>query len=117
MGEVALKHEEEVGAMCRELASFVRYTLSVSLFSRLDDRLAEYAQHLEFLPTKVSEAEFPFTSGYFYKYALMAGTRTTADGRKVDVPDTTPIHTEYLMFAKDEGVLPAGLLESVKPVR
>ena len=41
MGEVAGKHGEEVGAMCRELASFVRYTLSVSLFSGLDERLAE----------------------------------------------------------------------------
>ena len=44
--------------MCRELASFIRYTLSVSLFSGLDDRLAAYANHLDFLPTAVTPAEF-----------------------------------------------------------
>lgn len=114
VGEVALHHREEVGAMCRELASFIRYTLSVSLFSGIDDRLNAYARHMEFLPTAIKD--FRFRNGYFYRYALMAGTRTTADGRKIDVPDTTPIHTEYLLFARDNGIIPAELLDSVKPM-
>ena len=114
VGEVASKHKDEVGAMCRELASFIRYTLSVSLFSGLDDRLASYARHLEFLPTSLKE--FEFRNGYFYRYSLMAGTRTTADGRKVEIPDTTPIHTEYLLFAVENGIIPQELLDSVKPM-
>ena len=45
----------------------------------------------------------------------MAGTRVTADGRKIDVPDTTPIHTEYLLFAAENGIIEQSLLDSVKP--
>ena len=56
-----------------------------------------------------------FRNGYFYRYALMAGTRVTADGRKIDVPDTTPIHTEYLLFAAENGIIEQSLLDSVKP--
>ena len=67
-----------VRAMCRELASFVRYTLSVSLFSGIDERLAAYAQRLEFMRTEIKD--FEFRNGYFYKYAKMAGTRTNAAG-------------------------------------
>ena len=110
-GEVASKHYEEVSALCRELASFIRYTLSVSLFAGIDERLASYAQHLDFMPTKMTD--FPFRNGYFYKYAKMAGTRTTPAGIKVEVPDTTPIHTEYLLFARDEGLISQELLDSV----
>ena len=116
VGEVAQKHSEEVGAMSRELASFIRYTLSVSLFSGLDKRLEGYANELDVLPTAVTPEEFPFRNGYFYRYALMAGTRTTADGRKVEIPDTTPIHTEYLLFAAENGIIEQSLLDSVKKV-
>jgi len=111
LGEVASKHADEVDAMCRELASFIRYTLSVSLFAGVDERLASYAHHLEFLPTSITD--FPFRNGYFYKYSKMAGTRVNPAGIKVDVPDTTPIHTEYLLFARDEGIITQELLDSV----
>ena len=43
-GEVANKHQAEVGMMCKELASFVRCTLAVSLFSGIDERLEAYAK-------------------------------------------------------------------------
>ena len=112
MGEVAGKHGEEVGAMCRELASFVRYTLSVSLFSGLDDRLADYARTMEFLPTRLDAGAFPFTSGYFYRYTKMAGTRTNPAGIKVEIPDTTPLHTEYLLEARDRGLVGKELLDA-----
>lgn len=114
VGEVALKHSDEVGAMCRELASFIRYTLSVSLFAGLDDRLEAYANHLEFLPTSIPPSEFEYRNGYFYRYSLMAGTRTTADGRKIEMPDTTPVHTDYLLYAAENGMIDPNLLESVK---
>ena len=32
----------------------------------------------------------------------MAGTRTNAAGIKVEIPDTTPIHTEYLLCAQED---------------
>ena len=43
----------------------------------------------------------------------MAGTRTTPAGIMVDVPDTTPLHTEYLMEALEKGVVSQALLDSV----
>ena len=72
--------------MCRELASFIRYTLSVSLFSGLDERLASYAQKMEFLPTSIGQ-DFESRNGYFYRYAKMAGTRVNPAGIKVEIPD------------------------------
>mmetsp|Transcript_27277 Transcript_27277/g.45462 ORF Transcript_27277/g.45462 Transcript_27277/m.45462 type:complete len:346 (-) Transcript_27277:144-1181(-) len=111
VGEVASKHGEEVGYICRELASFIRYTLAVSLFSGLDERLAAYATHMEFLPTKLTD--FEFRNGYFYKYSKMAGVRVNPAGIKVDVPDTTPTHTEYLRLARENEVISQGLLDSV----
>ena len=84
-----------------------------SLFSGIDERLAEYAKKMEFLPTKLGSDDFEFRNGYFYKYAKMAGSRTNAAGIKVEVPDTTPGHTDYLMFALEEGVITQSLLDSV----
>lgn len=43
----------------------------------------------------------------------MAGTRTTPAGIKVDVPDTTPLHTEFLMFAQEKGLISQSELDSV----
>ena len=111
VGEVAQKHADDVDQLCRELASFVRYTLSVSLFSGLDERLNTYAQKMEFLPTSLTD--FEFRNGYFYRYAKMAGTRTTPAGIKVEVPDTTPAHTDYLMWAQEKGLLSQSVLDSV----
>jgi len=111
VGDVSSKHAEEVGSLCRELASFIRYTLSVSLFSGIDDRLDAYAQRMEFLPT--SMRDFEFFNGYFYRYAKMAGTRTNPAGIKVEIPDTTPMHTDYLMWAKENGFINQALLDSV----
>ena len=68
---MARLHTDEVNDMCRELASFVRYTLSVSLFSGIDERLGEYAERMEFLPTSIKD--FEFRNGYFYKYSKLAG--------------------------------------------
>ena len=111
VGEVATRHHEEAGAMARELASFIRYTLSVSLFTGLDDRLNAYAQKMEFLPTAITD--FEHRNGYFYRYAKMAGTRVNAAGIKVEVPDTTPIHSDYLMWAQEKGIISQSLLDSV----
>ena len=97
VGEVQAKHGEDVGQICRELASCVRYTLSVALKSEIDERLAAHAAHLDFLPTATAEGklvDFEFRNGYFYRLSKMAGQRVLADGRKIDIPDGTPLHTE-----------------------
>jgi hypothetical protein len=89
----------------------VRYTLSVSLFSGIDERLEAYAQKMEFLPTALTD--FEFRNGYFYRYTKMSGTRITPAGIKVQVPDTTPTHTEYLLLAQERGLIHQSLLNSV----
>lgn len=97
VGEVASKHGEDVAQICRELASCVRYTLSVALKSEIDERLAAHAAHLDFLKTSTAEGrlvDFEYRSGYFYRLSKMAGQRVLPDGRKVDIPDGTPLHTE-----------------------
>lgn len=43
----------------------------------------------------------------------MAGTRTNPAGIKVEIPDTTPMHTDYLMWAKENGFINQALLDSV----
>ena len=117
-GEVASKHGEDVAQICRELASCVRYTLSVALKSEIDERLAAHAAHLEFVKTSTEEGklvDFDFRSGYFYRLSKMAGQRVLADGRKVDIPDGTPLHTEYLLYAVEEGHLDQATLDAVVP--
>jgi len=111
VGEVATRHGDEVGQLCRELASFIRFTLSVSLFSGLDERLASYAAKMEFMRTELRD--FEFRNGYFYRFSKMAGTRANPAGIKVNVPDTTPLHTDYLLWAKEKGLISQSLLDSV----
>ena len=117
-GEVASKHGEDVAQICRELASCVRYTLSVALKSEIDERLAAHAAHLDFVRTSTDDGrlvDFEFRSGYFYRLSKMAGQRVLPDGRKVDIPDSTPLHTEYLLHAVAEGHLDQATLDSVLP--
>ena len=111
VGEVEKNHRSEVDALVRELAAFIRFTLSVALKNGLEDRLAAYSRTVEFFPTALKE--FEWRNGYFYRYSCMAGVRTTADGRKIDVPDSTALHTEYLQIALEQGLISQGLLDSV----
>ena len=57
-----------------------------------------------------SDARAPLCAGrngWFYRYTLLAGgnMRTLPDGRKIEVPDPTPMHTEYLQHLADKGQL------------
>ena len=113
VGEVVEKHRPEVEALIRELASFCRFTLSVALKTGLEDRLCDYAERVEFFPTALKE--FEFRNGYFYRYSLMAGKRTAPNGMVIEMPDSTPLHTEYLMLARDKGLISQGDLDSVAP--
>jgi len=111
IGDVAKRHQEEVCALIRELATFCRFTLSVALKTGLEDRLLDYARRVEFLPTALED--FEWRNGYFYRYSLMAGNRTNAAGFTVEIPDSTPIHTEYLLEARHMGLLSQATLDSV----
>ena len=42
----------------------------------------------------------------------MAGTRVNPAGIKVEIPDGTPIHTEYLLFAQENGLVSQQLLDA-----
>lgn len=44
----------------------------------------------------------------------MAGKRTNPAGITIEMPDTTPLHTEYLMQAKEMGLISQAELESVR---
>ena len=113
VGEVEEKHKDEVVDIILELASFCRFTLAVSLKVDLEERLCEYARRVEFFPTALKE--FEWRNGYFYRYSLMAGKRKNAAGLEYEMPDSTPIHTEYLMLAKEKGLISSAELESVRP--
>ena len=77
------------------------------------DQSGEYSKRFEFLPCKLDE--FETTNGYFYKYSLMQGKRTAPNGIVIDMPDSTPYHTELLHMARDQGLLSQADLDSVKP--
>ena len=99
--------------MIRELASFVRFTLSVALKVGLEDRLCAYSRTVEFFPTAIKE--FEWRNGYFYRYSLMSGKRKAANGIVIDMPDATPMHTEYLLAAQEKGLISMAELNSVAP--
>ena len=73
------------------------------------------ASKIEFARTSLSPDDFAFRSGYFYRLSKMAGKRTTPDGRKVDIPDGTPLHTEYLEYAAELGLISQATLDDVVP--
>ena len=82
------------------------------------DKAGRNSRHLDFVRTSTEEGrlvDFEFRSGYFYRLSKMAGQRVLADGRKVDIPDSTPLHTEYLLHAVAEGHLDQATLDSVLP--
>ena len=60
---------------------------------------------VEFFPTAVKE--FKWRNGWFYRYSLLTGgqKRELPDGRKIEVPDPTPMHTEYLQHLAGKGQL------------
>ena len=110
---MCIRDRDEVVDIILELASFCRFTLAVSLKVDLEERLCEYARRVEFFPTALKE--FEWRNGYFYRYSLMAGKRKNAAGLEYEMPDSTPIHTEYLMLAKEKGLISSAELESVRP--
>ena len=85
--------------------------LSSSLSSPTTRRLPEFGiLRLDPLPPAARQ----WRNGYFYRYSLMAGTRTAPNGIKIEMPDSTPLHTEYLMIAQEQGLISKATLESVK---
>lgn len=105
VGEVVKKHQSEVEEMVIELAGMIRGTIAVSFKPELPERLCSYSERVEFFPTAVKE--FKWRNGWFYRYSLLAGgnMRTLPDGRKVQVPDPTPMHTDYLKHLASKGQL------------
>jgi len=103
VGEVAKKHFPEVEEMVIELAGMIRTTVSVSFKPEMPERLCAYSEQVEFFPTAVKELKW--RNGWFYRYSLLEGKRTLPDGRKIEMPDPTPMHTDYLLHLQDKGEL------------
>lgn len=83
MGEVAQKHENEVGDMIRELATMIRFSLTVGMMADIEERLLAYARSVKDFPTALKE--FEWRNGFFYEHSKLA--------MKNGFPDPTPIHT------------------------
>lgn len=93
MGEVATRYATDVDAMVTELGTMVRFTLTVGMLPRLEERQREYALSVKDFPTSLKE--FEFRNGYFYKYSMLA--------REKGFPDPTPMHTDFLEEGKKLG--------------
>ncbi|KAK1861882.1 hypothetical protein I4F81_004461 [Pyropia yezoensis] len=93
MGEVASRYSTDVDAMVTELGTMVRFTLTVGMLPRLEERQREYALTVKDFPTSLKE--FEFRNGYFYKYSMLA--------REKGFPDPTPMHTDFLEEGKKLG--------------
>lgn len=83
MGEVARFHVNEVTEMSVELASMIRFTLTVGMLPQIEERLLAYARRVKDFPTALKE--FKWRNGFFYDYSQLA--------IKNRLPDPTPMHT------------------------
>lgn len=82
MGEVSKMHEKEVTSMAVELATMVRYTLTVSMLPDIEKRMIAYGYKIRDFPTGFKE--FEWRNGFFYQYSQLA--------LKNGFPDPTPMH-------------------------
>lgn len=87
MGEVSKMHAKEVTEMSIELATMVRFTLTVGMLSDIEKRLLAYGDRVKDFPTAMKE--FKWRNGFFYEYSQLA--------IKNGLPDPTPMHT-YVAF-------------------
>lgn len=88
MGEVARFHVKEATEMSEELASMIRFTLTVGMLPKIEERLLAYARRVKDFPTALKE--FKWRNGFFYDYSQLA--------IKNNLPDPTPMHT-YVVFS------------------
>lgn len=83
MGEVARFHVKEATEMSKELASMIRFTLTVGMLPNIEERLLAYARRVKDFPTGMKE--FKWRNGFFYDYSQLAINNK--------LPDPTPMHT------------------------
>lgn len=95
MGEVSKMHQNEVTELAVELATMVRYTLTVSMLPDIEKRLIAYGDKVRDFPTALKE--FEWRNGFFYEYSQLAINN--------GFPDPTPMHTGYLEDGKQMGLL------------
>ena len=103
VGDVESKHADQLQALVAELCAAGEAELGVTLPPGAYDRLAAYGRMVAHFPTAVKE--FEWRNGWFYRYSLMGGMRELPDGRKIEMPDPTPMHSEYLQVLVDRGEL------------
>jgi len=95
MGDVATKYATDVDAMVTEMGMMVRFTLTVGMLPRLEERQREFALSVKDFKTGIKE--FEWRNGYFYRYSMLA--------REKGFPDPTPMHTDWLEEGKKMGLI------------
>lgn len=88
MGEVAKMHVNEVTEMSRELATMIRFTLTVGMLPNIEDRLMAYATRVKDFPTGLKE--FRWRNGFFMEYSKLA--------MRNGLSDPTPMHRYVYSF-------------------
>jgi hypothetical protein len=58
---------------------------------------------VEFFPTSLKE--FKWRNGWFYRYTRLSGATVNRNGLKIEMPDPTPLHTELLQIAEEQGLV------------
>ncbi|PXF43360.1 hypothetical protein BWQ96_06923 [Gracilariopsis chorda] len=95
VGEVARMHVKEVTEMGVELATMIRFTLTVGMMPNIEKRLIAYGNCVKDFPTALKE--FKWRNGFFYDYSMLA--------KRNGLPDPTPMHTGYLEDGKSMGLI------------
>lgn len=83
MGEVSRMHVKEVTELAVEMATMIRYSLTVGMLPDIEQRMLTYGTSIKDFPTAFKE--FKWRNGFFLDHSLLA--------KKNGFPDPTPMHT------------------------
>jgi len=110
IGEVGLYYANEVEDMIVEMNRALRGSMAITLMLGIEERLFAYAQHpnVDFKKAKVEK--FKWRNGFFYSISQNC-KGVVVNGVKLDFPEPLPMHTEYLEYAKELGLVE----EELKP--
>lgn len=97
IGEVGKYYFGEVEDMIYEINGALRGAFALTLLYGVEERLLAYSQGMNMEYKKSEVSNFKWRNGFIYSMAEMA--------RKVGFDDPTPMHTEYLEYAKNKGLI------------
>eukprot|EP00281_Chroomonas_sp_CCMP1168_P030082 CAMPEP_0206244066 /NCGR_PEP_ID=MMETSP0047_2-20121206/17950_1 /ASSEMBLY_ACC=CAM_ASM_000192 /TAXON_ID=195065 /ORGANISM="Chroomonas mesostigmatica_cf, Strain CCMP1168" /LENGTH=374 /DNA_ID=CAMNT_0053669243 /DNA_START=125 /DNA_END=1249 /DNA_ORIENTATION=+ len=97
LGEVGKFYFGEVDDMLFEINGALRGAFALTMLYGFEDRFYAYSQgyNVEYIRSKVEN--FKWRNGFIYSMAETA--------RQIGFPDPTPMHTQYLEYAKSQGLI------------